>query len=206
MERAARVNSPVGGADAEGREEIAALDNDALIIRLHFTVNHLSRWLTPIHDESRLRRSLYRGQASVRDLVLRLRDEDLNVFPKMHAISVRTQPDLDKLPPLRRSPAEERHDREATVLEVMAEFRRVRQSTCSLLRSLPDDAWDRVGISRREQNWTPRALAELLALHDRATLAEMDRALDQIGVREGIATVSRVRFDELLRLDRASGA
>ena len=198
--------SSVSGASAGGRGEIAALDNNALIIRLHFTVNHLSRWLTPIHDQSRLQRSIYRGQPSVREVMLRLRDEELRTFPKMHAISVRTQPDLDKLPPARRSPEEERHDQEATVLELMAEFRRLRQSTCSLLRSLPDDAWDRVGISRREHDWTPRALAEHLALHDRATLAEMDSALDQIGVRDEIAAASRIRFDELLRLDRASGA
>ncbi len=206
MERMARGGATMSGASAGGREEIAALDNNSLIIRLHFTVNHLSRWLSPIHDESRLRRSVYRGEASVRDLVLRLRDEELRIFPKMHAIAVRTQPDLDKLPPVRRAPEEERHDREAPVLELRAEFRRLRQSTCSLLRSLPDDAWDRVGISRREHDWTLRALAEHLALHDWATLADMDRALDQIGVRDGIATVSRVRFSELLRLDRASGA
>ena len=206
MERTARGGATTGGANHERRDEITALDNDSLIIRLHFTVNHLSRWLSPIHDESRLRRSVYRGQASVRDLMLRLRDEELRVFPKMHQISVRTQPDLDKLPPVRRSAEEERHDREATVLELMAEFRRLRQSTCSLLRSLPDDAWDRVGISRREHDWTLRTLAEHVALHDRATLAEMDRALDRVGVRQGIATASRVRFDELLRLDRASGA
>ncbi len=206
MERTARGGATIVGTTSGAREEVARLDNDSLIIRLHFTVNHLSRWLSPIHDESRLRRSVYRGQASVRDLMLRLRNEELRVFPKMHAISIRTQPDLDKLPPVRRSPEEERHDREATVLELMAEFRRLRQSTCSLLRSLPDDAWDRIGISRREHDWTLRALAEHLALHDRATLAEMDRTLDQVGVREGIAMASRVRFDELLRLDRGLGA
>ena len=32
------------------------MSNDSLIIRLHFAVNHLSRWLTPIHDVRRLER------------------------------------------------------------------------------------------------------------------------------------------------------
>ena len=35
---------------------IAALSNDSLIIRLFNTVNHLSRWLTPIHDRELLER------------------------------------------------------------------------------------------------------------------------------------------------------
>ena len=194
------------GGDRSGREATATevpigrLDNDALIIRLHFTPNNLSRWLTPIHDQTRLTRSVYRGEPSVKDLMLRLRDEEFRVFPKMHAISVDTLPDLDKLPPVRRTPDEQRYDREASVLELMAEFRRLRQSTCSLLRSLPDDAWQRVGISRREHDWTLRQLAEYLVAHDRATLAAMDRALDRAGVREGIAEVSRVPLDELLRL------
>ena len=179
---------------------VAKLANDALIIRLHFTPNHLSRWLTPIHDQARLLRSIHRGEPSVKDLVLRLRDEELRIFPKMHAISVNTLPDLDKLPPPRRTPDEEQHDREASVLEVMAEFRRLRQSTCSLLRSLPDDAWARVGISRREHDWTLRKLAEHLVTHDRMTLAAIDQALDRVGAREGIAEVSRAHLDELLRL------
>ena len=179
---------------------IADLDNDALIIRLHFTPNHLSRWLTPIHDETRLLRSVYRGEPSVKDLMLRLRDEELRVFPRMHAIAVQTQPDLDRLLPVEPTAAEERLDREAPVLEVMAEFRRLRQSTCSLLRSLPDSGWARLGVSRREGDRTLRGLAEHLVAHDRATLAEIDRALDRVGARQGIAAVSRVHLAELLRL------
>jgi len=179
---------------------IADLDNNALIIRLHFTINHLSRWLTPIHDHTRLIRTVRRGEPSVKELLLDLRDEELRVFPKLHLISVRTLPDLDKQPDPRRAPDEEEHDREALPIEVMAEFRRLRQSTCSLLRSLPDTAWARLGISRREHDWTIRALAERLARHDLDVLAEMDAALDRVGAREGIATASRAHLDELLRL------
>ena len=179
---------------------VTDLDNDALILRLHFTVNHLSRWLTPIHDQSRLNRSVRRGEPSVKELMLRLRNEELRVFPKMHAISVQTMPNLDALPAPTATPEEERYEGEATVLELMAEFRRLRQSTCSLLRSLPDSAWDRLGISRREHDWTLRGLAERLADHDRAVLVEMDRALDRIGVRQDVARASRADVNELLRL------
>jgi len=179
---------------------IETWDNNALIIRLHFTINHLSRWLTPIHDQTRLIRTVRRGEPSVKELLLQLRDEELRIFPRMHLISVRTNPDLDKQPQPRRTPEEIAHDRDALPIEIMAEFRRLRQSTCSLLRGLPDSAWDRSGTSRREHDWTIRALAEHLARHDLDVLAEMDRALDRVGAREGIASASRAHLDELLRL------
>lgn len=179
---------------------IADLDNDSLVIRLTFTINHLSRWLTPIHDPSRLTRSPRRGEPSVKDLLLELRNEELRTFPKMHLIAVQNDPDLDKLPPVARTPAQAEQDRESTPLEVMAEFRRLRQSTTSLLRSLVDAAWDRQGSSRRERNWTIRELAEHLAAHDFAVLSDMDAVLDRSGVREDIAQVSRVHLPELLAL------
>lgn len=179
---------------------ITDLDNDAVVIRLLFTINHLSRWLTPIHDQTRLGRPTRRDQPSIKELLLRLRDEELRLFPKMHAIATRSNPDLDKLPPLRRTPEEERVDREVTPIEILAEFRRLRLSTGSLLRSLPDGAWSRVGISRRERDWTPRLLAETLLAHDLQVLSEMDRALDLSGLREGITAASRVHLDALLPL------
>ena len=193
-----------GGAVAEAATgapvAVGDLDNDSLVIRLHFTVNHLSRWLTPIHDPVKLTRSVRRGEPSAKDLLLALRDEELRVFPMMHLISVRTLPDLDRLPAPARTPEEAARDRVVTPLEVMAEFRRLRQSTCSLLRGLPDAAWARAGSSRREHDWTIRGLAEHLAAHDLALLAELDETLERIGVRDDIAPASRARLPELLRL------
>jgi hypothetical protein len=81
----------------------------------------------------------------------------------------------------------------------MSEFRRVRESTASLLRALPDNAWDREGYSRRERNWTVRELALFLVESDRKTLRDIDRMLDHQGVRRGIASASRVRFEEIER-------
>jgi hypothetical protein len=179
---------------------IADLTNDSLVIRLHFTVNHLSRWLTPIHDPIRLMRTVRRGEPSVKDLLLVLRAEELRVFPKLHLTAVKAFPDLDKLPEPRRTEAEQRQDREARPLEVMAELRRLRQSTCSLLRTLPDSGWERVGISRREHDWTIRGLAEHLAAHDLRVLREIDVTLDRVGARDGVSPAARVHLDELLRL------
>ncbi|MEA2530228.1 MAG: hypothetical protein QOG89_1872 [Thermomicrobiales bacterium] len=180
--------------------KIAELDNDSLIIRLHFTINHLSRWLTPVHDQTLLARSPRRGEPSVKELVIRLRDEELRVFPKMHLIATQVNPNLDKLPPVVRTPDQIAKDEQRTTLGVMAEFRRLRQSTCSLLRALPDAAWARVGTSRREHDWQIRGLAEYLANHDLDVLYEIDLALDRNGAREGVSSAARAHLDELLRL------
>jgi hypothetical protein len=179
---------------------IGVLSNDALVIRLHFTLNHLSRWLTPIHDQDKLLRAMRRGEPSVKELLLRLRNEELIVFPLIHAIATKTLPDLDKLPIPYRTPAQEELDRRMLPLTVMAEFRRLRQSTCSVLRGLPDDAWQRVGISRREHDWTIRTLAERLMRHDLVTLAQIDETLEATGARHGLAAAQRVRLPELLEL------
>jgi hypothetical protein len=180
--------------------KIADLSNDSLIIRLHFTINHLSRWLTPVHDRTKLERTLRRGEPTVKELLIRLRDEELRVFPKLHLIAVSNNPDLDKLPVYVRTPEQIEQDERLSPLSIMAEFRRLRQSTCSHLRSLPDNAWNRVGTSRREHDWQVRSLAEHLANHDLDVLYEIDLALDRVGAREGVSTAARAHLDELLRL------
>ena len=68
------------------------------------------------------------------------------------------------------------------------------------MRALPDGAWQRLGISRREHDWTIRKLAEHLLAHDLAVLAEIDERLEETGAREGLAAAQRVRLPELLRL------
>jgi hypothetical protein len=193
------VRRPVQGITA-GDVKVSELDNDSLIVRLHFTINHLSRWLTPIHDHTLLERSPRRGEPSVKELVIRMRDEELRVFPKIHLIANQTNPDLDKLPVNTRRPDQTARDNERTTLGIMAEFRRLRQSTCSVLRALPDSAWSRVGTSRREHDWQIRTLAEALANSDLDLLYELDLALDRSGARDKISAASRAHLDELLRL------
>lgn len=182
-------------------DELRKLSNNAVVIRLHYTVNHLSRWLTPIHDQSKLTRAVRRGEPSVKDLLIQLRNEELRTFPKMYLVSVQKSPNLDQLPIFTRTSAQLEQDVRHSPLTVMSEFRRLRQSTVSLLRNLPDDAWSRSGISRREHDWTLRQLAEHLLTHDYDTLAQIDEALDRTGAREGLASAQRVHLSELLQLN-----
>lgn len=191
------VNAPIGD---EQRDRIRQLDNNALIIRLHFGINHLSRWLSPIHDPSRLVRSVYRGMPTVKDLVIGMRDEEQRTFPKMHLIATQNAPDLDRLPPWRPDAAILESDQAMVPIVLLSQFRRLRQSTCSLLRSLPDDAWHRKGISRREYNVTIRELAEHLAASDYRYLKAMDETLDQVGARQGLAEIQKTHLDDLLKL------
>jgi hypothetical protein len=191
---------PQGRRTTAADVKISELDNDSLNIRLHFSINHLSRWLTPVHDQSLLVRSPRRGEPAVKELVIRLRDEELRIFPKMHLIANQTNPNLDKLPPVVPTAGQIARDQNRTTLGIMAEFRRLRQSTCSLLRALPDSAWTRVGTSRREHDWQLRSLAELLANNDLDVLYEIDMALDRNGAREGVSSAARAHLDELLRL------
>jgi len=197
---AERAATPKGPVVTAGDVKVSELDNNSLIIRLHYTINHLSRWLTPIHDRTRLVRSLRRGEPTVKELLLRLRNEELRVFPMIHLIATQNNPDLDKLPGVKLTPAQVAHDEQTNALEVMAEFRRLRQSTCSVLRSLPDSAWARIGTSRREHDWQIRSLAEHLADNDLDVLYEIDVTLDRIGAREGVSSAAKVHLDELLRL------
>jgi hypothetical protein len=190
MNRSAVEEEVSESADSSIRE----LSNDALIIRLLQTVNHLSRWLTPIHDPTVLEFSVRRSEPSVKELLIRLRDTETRAYGFMNAIASERDPDLDRVPRVEPSPAQIAVDRSAHPLVIMSEFRRVRESSTSLLRALPDTAWERGGFSRTQRNWTIRELAEYLSGHDREMLQRIDRALSRSGARQGIAAVSQVDF------------
>lgn len=176
---------------------VSALSNDDLIIALINTLNHLSRWLTPIHDMTLLNRSMYRNEISVKDVLLGLRDTEGRVYSLMNAIATTNNPDLDRVPVVARSAEQEAADQRSNALVVMSEFRRVRESTTALLRALPDNAWKRGGYSRQQRDWTIRELAEFLAVNDWARLGEIDQLLARLGVRDSIADVSRVGLEEI---------
>ena len=183
-------NAGPGKADSESQ----GLSNDALIIRLIQTLNRLSRWLTPIHDQTLLEFSPRRAEPSVKELLIRMRDTETETYSLMYAIASERNPDLDRVPRVEPSPARVATDRSAHALIIMSALRRVRESTTSLLRALPDNAWERGGYSRTKRNWTIRELAEFLAWHDREMLTQIDRALARGGARHGIAEVSQVDF------------
>lgn len=191
------LDAPISAEDARA---IRALDSNALILRLHFTVHHLSRWLTPIHDRNRLERSLYHGKPSPKQILLGMRDHELVVYPMMHVIAVQDDPDLDALPPSVPTPAQLMADQERSTVELMAQFRRLRQGTCSLLRSLPDPGWERKGYSRRHTNTNLLELAIDLVDHDMRYMRAMDQTLNEVGAREGIAEIQKTPYDKLLKL------
>lgn len=190
------LDAPIG---EEQEAAIRAADNNALIIRLHFTVHHLSRWLTPIHDRNVLERSRFYGEPTVKEILLGMRDHEQFVYPRMYAIA-NEMPDLDAIPDAEPNAAATQADEEHPTVVVMAGFRRLRQGTCSLLRGLPDGAWDRKGFSRQHRNLTIRDLAEGLAEHDYRYLRAMDQTLNEAGAREGIAEIQRASLDELMKL------
>lgn len=198
QERQLQVRYPQGPTAAD--LPISEHDNNSLILRLHMTVNHLSRWLTPITNNEPLKWSVRRGDLSVMQLLQQMRDEELIGYARLHAIANSVNPDLDEITDPRNDPARKVEGFDRSPLSVLAEFRRLRQSTCGLLRGLPDSAWTRVGTSRIEHDWQIRSLAEHLAHHDYDKLSQIDLALDRSGARDGINSVSKVHLDDLLRL------
>jgi len=184
--------------EADGTVQwIRDLSNDALIIELIQTLNHLSRWLTPIHDRTRLEVALFRSEVTVKDLLIEMRDTETRTYSLMNAIATQINPDLDRVARVAQSSQQQAADRQSNALVIMSELRRVRESSAALLRALPDTAWERSGYSRTERNWSIRALGEFLAENDHVQLAEIDRLLLHSGVRSGIAAVSRVRFEDI---------
>lgn len=191
------VNAPISD---EQRRAILALDNNALIIRLQFTVNHLSRWLSPIHDPNPLERARYIGEPTVKDILLGMRDHEQYVYPRMYLIATDNNPDLDKIPPYEPSAARRLADREHSPIVLMSTFRRLRLGTAALLRSLPDNAWDRTGRSSEHSRMSIRQMAVALADHDYRYLRAMDQTLNASGARDGIAEIQKAPLDELLKL------
>jgi hypothetical protein len=192
-----RVEDPV---PAEQLNTITNLDNNSLIIRLLFTIHHLSRWLSPVHDPEALERSVRRGDPTPKDLVLRLRDYDQMIYPRMYLIANQNDPNLDTLPETDVSMQQRRRDQIDATIVVISQFRRLRQTSTSLLRALPDDAWLRRGSSRGGVEGSIRSMAEALAIHDYRVLWALDSTLDQVGAREGLAQLQVTPLEELLKL------
>lgn len=191
------IDSPVSDEVVQGIKE---LDNNSLIIRLHYTVHHLSRWLTPIHDRNKLERSRHYGEPTVRDLVIHMRQNEQFIYPRMFVIANDDDPDMDQIPPHEPNAHLQMADKNWSTVELMGGFRRLRQSTCGLLRQLPDGAWSRKGYSRVHEDATLRQLAEQLAEHDYRVLRAMDYTLWDSGARDGIAEIQTYSLEELLKL------
>lgn len=191
------VNAPVSEEVLNG---ITELDNNSLVIRLHFTINHLSRWLTPIHDRNKLERSRHYGEPTVRELLQQMRDNEQFIYPRMYVIANEEDPNMDEIPPFEPNAYLRMADKNWSTVELLGGFRRLRQSTCGLLRQTADSGWTRKGYSRKHEDATLRQLAEQLAEHDYRFLRAMDFTLWDSGAREGIAEIQTASLDELLKL------
>ncbi len=145
-------------------------------------------------------RSAKRGEKSVFELLQEMRDTEQVAFARMNAIANYINPDLDALPDPRYLPEREQPGFDRSPMSLLAQIRRLRQSTTALLRSLPDDAWRRVGTSRLEHDWQIRTLAEFLAENDTRLLHLMDVALHETGVRQNINEVSGAHLTELMEI------
>jgi hypothetical protein len=139
-------------------------------------------------------------EPSIKQLVIEMRQEERRVFPMLFLMGNENNPNLDKLPEQVITPEQAAIDEQRSVLSAQAEFRRLRQSTCSLLRSLTDTGWLRVGTSRMTHDWQIRSLAEALVHHDETLLTQIDLALDRYGIRKGVAEHGRAHLYELLKL------
>lgn len=180
---------------------IRDMGNNALIIRLVFTVNHISRWLTPIHDDDRLDRALYRGEPTAKDLVIRLREYDEWIYPRMYLAAHEPGASYDALEDPRLTPVRHAFDKgDTTTVVLISGFRRSRQGITALLRALPDNAWDLRGYSAKGIEGSIRSMAEATAMHDYRVLRALDQTLDQTGAREGLAEIQKAHLDELLKL------
>ncbi|MBW3634372.1 MAG: hypothetical protein KY456_15225, partial [Chloroflexi bacterium] len=69
-----------------------------------------------------------------------MRDTEIETYTMMYAIASERNPDLDRIPRIEPSADQVATDRVADPLVIMSSFRRVRESTTSLLRALPDTA------------------------------------------------------------------
>jgi len=147
--------------------------DEQIILELTHMVNQLAKRITPQRDETRVNRAAERGEWSVREIVAHLRDTEARYFPKMHIISVGEHPDLRRVQNI--GPTE--YDPNDTVFTVMSQYRRLRQSTLSLLRELPRDAWRRAGKDVDGTTVTIRDLARELVAHDADHLAQIDDTL-----------------------------
>ena len=149
-------------------------ENERLIIALTQTVNQVTKRISPQRDFSRINRAPARGEMSVRDIVASMRDNEAVAFAKLHMRATSTEPpDFREVELPSGVPA----NPDDSIFIVMSQFRRLRQSTLSLLKELPPDAWRRVARDVDNRTVTIRDVAEALLRHDHERLKQIDRTL-----------------------------
>jgi hypothetical protein len=148
-------------------------EHDPLIIGLTHTPSMLLKRISPQRDQAKLNRAAERGEWSVRDTVGHLRDNESRTYTKLFMLVTMEYPDLRQADLTNRID----HDPDDSAFSVLSQFRRLRQSTLSLLRELPRDAWKRSGRDVDGSTIDVRSLAEDLLDHDREHLEQIDATL-----------------------------
>lgn len=146
---------------------------EQIYLRLFHTLNYISKRVSPQRDETRLSRGPARGEWSVREIIMHLRDHESATYPKLHLMANAVHPDLSRIGPVY---ASDYRDDDVT-LTILSQFRRIRISTISLLRELPRDAWERTGVDTDDTIVTIRQVAIELIRHDAEHLAQIDATL-----------------------------
>jgi hypothetical protein len=155
-------------------EDEGQMDHEReIILPLTQMPNYLSKRITPQRDATKLTRAAVRGEWSVREIVAHLREREAQYYPKMQRIATSEFPDLRNVANI--GPTE--YNRDDSTFLVMSQFRRLRQSTLSLLRELPRDAWKRAGRDVNGDTVTIELLARELVAHDAEHLAQIDETL-----------------------------
>ena len=149
-------------------------DNEQeIIIPLTLMPSWLSKRITPQRDETKLTRAAQRGDWSAREIMAHLRDTEAIYYPKLHLLVTNEFPDLRRAA----GPVPTSHKLDDSTFTVMSQFRRLRQSTLSLLRELPRDAWRRAGRDVDGSSMTIRDFALELTRHDAEHLRQLDETL-----------------------------
>lgn len=146
---------------------------EQIYLKLFHMLNYLSKRVSSQRDEGKLVRPAQRGEWSVRETIVHLRDHEARTYPKLHLLATAVHPDLRHIGEVRLTD----YHPEDTTLTIISQFRRIRQSTVSLLRELPHDAWDRTGVDTDGTTVTIRQLAMELIRHDANHLAQIDATL-----------------------------
>jgi hypothetical protein len=144
-----------------------------IVIPLTLMPSWLSKRITPQRDETKLTRAAERGEWSAREIIAHLRDNEAIYFPKLNLIATSEFPDLRRAA----GAVPTAHKLEDSTFTVMSQFRRLRQSTLSLLRELPRDAWRRAGRDVDGSTLTIRDFALELVRHDAEHLRQLDETL-----------------------------
>jgi hypothetical protein len=161
----------VGNDEAHLGQIEAIKRRHALLARLEGAPARLAKALGALPAEA-VRRPPEPGQWAPVEIACHLRDADRVSAERVSKMAFSDRPTLWMMDNARL--AERLRYREADLQAVLKEHRRRREGLVSLLRALPDGAWQRTGIHPKRGELTIEALAGLVADHDDGHLSRIE--------------------------------